>query len=130
MKEEHSLRDTVLIESLPENRRSSYRYLCHIKALYNGGEEQDTQEAEPQTWKMARIIDISTQGLALVLQRHLVPGTLLTLAPLIESWNPEWALKVKVTNLRPGPKHSWCAGCAFVEPLTGDQLNVILQNSR
>ena len=40
------------------------------------------------------------------------------------------ALKVKVTNLRPGPKHSWCAGCAFVEPLTGDQLNVILQNSR
>src|SRR5690242_9956279 len=101
MAEEYSIRETIPVKSLPENRRSSYRYLCHIKALYNNDEEHQGAAPCDDTWSMARVIDISTNGIALVLHRHFIPGTTLSLVPLIPSWNPQWVLTMRVTNLRP-----------------------------
>src|SRR5207245_11727322 len=119
--------DTVPLTMLNEQRRSGARYLCHIKALYN---KDDKSQHQDETWNMARIIDVSTCGIALILQRHLVPGTVLALEPLLPSWHPQWNLTAKIMNLRPGPKHSWRVGCEFLEPLTNDQLQVLLQNSQ
>jgi len=129
MTEPQAPMDTLPMECLADKRRCGVRYLCHIKALYNQGQDAG-QERHEETWNMARIIDVSARGIGLTLQRHLIPGTMLSLAPLIQSWNPEWVLTVRVTNLRPGPKHSWRAGCEFTQPLTESQLRVLLQNSR
>ena len=80
-------------------RRSSARYLCHIKALYNQDEKSQHQD---ETWNMARIIDVSTCGIALVLQRHLIPGTLL------RSWTCDQASSRSCIMWR-----SWSGACSL-----------------
>ena len=128
MNESEVAPDTIPIGTLKDQRRCGMRYLCHIKALYN--KDQDNPQGHEETWNMARIVDVSTRGIALVLQRHIIPGTVLALEPLIPSWRPEWKIIAKIMNLRPGPKHSWRVGCEFVEPLSNGQLQVFLQNSQ
>jgi len=109
------------------DRRRDVRYLCRIRARYDV-EEQG--KAGGDDWHAAEAIDVSASGIALLLRRHLAPGTLLCISPVIPSWKHGWVLTVKVTNLRPGPNFTWCAGCKFVEPLTDGQLRVFLHNSQ
>jgi hypothetical protein len=122
------LPDTQSLTALGDRRRD-VRYLCRIKARYDV-EEQSKPAGRDDGWHVAEAIDISASGVALLLRRHLVPGTLLSISPVIPSWKHGWVLTVKVTNLRPGPNFTWCAGCKFMEALTDGQLRVFLHNSQ
>jgi hypothetical protein len=110
------------------DRRGAARYLCRIKARYIQDDRDKVARSE-ERWHTAQAIDISTSGIALLLQRHLIPGTELSITPVIPSWKHGWVLHVKVVTLRPGAGYSWCAGCEFVRPLTDGQLRVFLHNS-
>ncbi len=120
--------DTILLQKLQSERRRGVRYLCQIKTLYNAGAQK--ADLYDETWNVGRIIDISVEGMALLLKQRFPLGTVLSLAPMIPSWNTDSVLEVRVANVRPGPNRRWCAGCEFVKPLTEGQLKVFLQNSR
>ena len=74
--------------------------------------------------------DVSTHGMALLLKMRVAAGTMVTAVPLIPSWSPECKLSARIASLESGPDDHWRAGCRFMQPLTADQLNVILQNSK
>jgi hypothetical protein len=119
--------DTILLKDLKSERRRGVRYLCQIKTLYNSsGEKSDLYD---ETWNVGRIIDISANGIALLLKQRMPLGAVISLAPMISSWNGDSVLAARVANVRPGPNRRWCAGCEFLKPLTEGQLNVFLQNS-
>jgi hypothetical protein len=120
--------DTLPIDALKgQRRRSGVRYLCQLRTLYNVG--QNKSEDSEEVWKVGRVVDISVNGIALQLKKRLPEGTLVTLVPMISSWNAEWVLNARVSNVRPAGDGQWCAGCEFVETLTRGQLQIFLQNS-
>src|SRR5262249_35509177 len=120
--------DTVKIDPRPGERRARARFACHVKTLYSRrGDGEDLARGEA-TWSLGRIVDVSRRGIALVLQRFYVPGTVLTLQPLLPKWKPLRELGVRTANLRPGPGHGVCAGCALTRGLDGDELQALLQN--
>jgi hypothetical protein len=120
--------DTVPVLALMDERRTGARYLCQIKTLYHAGDERT--DMFDKTWNVARIIDISTRGVALLLKFPVSSGTVLSLVPMISSWNPDWVLSARVMNVRPAAERRFCLGCEFVEPLSSGQLQVFLQNSK
>src|SRR6266404_1728238 len=81
------------------DRRGAVRYLCRIKAHYTPDDRGQGPESD-ESWDTAQAIDISTSGIALILQHHLVPGTTLSITPLIPSWKHGWVLQVRIVTLR------------------------------
>ena len=125
--EERPQFDTILLKDLKSERRRGVRYLCQVKTLYNAsGQKSDLYD---ETWNVGRIIDISVSGIALLLKQRMPLGAVISLAPMISSWNGDSVLAARVANVRPGPNRRWCAGCEFLKPLTEGQLKVLLQNS-
>jgi hypothetical protein len=125
---EQSGTGTAPVICLPDERRCEQRYHCCVKALYT---EPATDACLPEeTWNVAQIVDISTRGVALALQRQFIPGTVLAMIPLIGNWSRKWELKVLVTNMRPRAEGGYHAGCQFSKSLTAGQLSVLLQNSK
>src|SRR5947209_14493835 len=80
--------DTILLQKLQTERRRGVRYLCQIKTLYNTLGEQKA-DLYDETWNVGRIIDISVDGIALLLKQRFPLGTVLSLAPMIPSWSSE-----------------------------------------
>jgi len=120
--------DTVPLAQLADIRRCEQRYHCSVKAIVS--EVADDAGRQEKTWNLACIEDVSTRGLGLLLKNRMPRGTELAVVPLIPSWSPECKLKARIVGLRPTEAGRWIAGCRFTEPLTPDQLNVLLQNSR
>jgi hypothetical protein len=90
--------DTVPLDQLPDRRRCEDRYLCSVKAILC--ERTDDDFRPDDTWSAARIEDISTRGVALLLDSCCSPGTMLAFVPLTRSWNLQCKLTVNVKNVR------------------------------
>src|SRR5438132_5486862 len=120
--------DTDPVLQLPDARRCEERYHCCVKAIFC--EEGKGYGRQEKTWNVVRMEDVSVQGVALLVKSRLAPGTKVTIVPLIPSWSPECKLNACIVSLESGPDDYWRAGCRFTQPLTADQLNVILQNSK
>jgi hypothetical protein len=82
-----------------------------------------------QVWWLGRVADISTTGIALVLQqlRQKFPaGTLLTVE--LQNWAGDVSrtLPTRVVHMTPNPEGGWLLGCAFEKPLTEEDLKALL----
>jgi hypothetical protein len=78
------------------------------------------------TWK-AKIRNISTRGLGLVLGRRFEPGAGLAIEIPETDTRPADTLLAKVVRVNPQPDGSWLLGCAFVSELGDDELEALLQ---
>jgi hypothetical protein len=119
---------TAPVICLPDERRCEHRYHCCVKILY-GDPAHDACLPE-ETWNVAQIVDISTRGVALALQRQFIPGSVLMFIPLIANWHHKWELTVLVRNVRTRTEGGYRVGCQFKKSLTAGQLTVLLQNSK
>jgi hypothetical protein len=110
-------------EPVDKDRRASARYPC---ALVNFSTEVSTGvKAESEHWA-ATIVDISVEGVALLLRRPFEPGTVLTLALRDERFKVEQALQVRVAHLKPRSRSEWLVGCSVERPLTEAELRALL----
>jgi hypothetical protein len=115
--------ETPAHEPTVEERRASARYPC---ALVNFSTEVSTgAKADPEHWS-ATIVDISIEGVALILRRPFEPGTVLTLSLRDERFKVEQALQVRVAHLKARSRSEWLVGCAFERPLTEAELRALL----
>ncbi len=87
----------------------------------------------PSAWRSgdrdwpARIRDLSTGGLCLVLGRRFEPGAGLAVeAPSAEDGSPS-ILLVRVVNVRANGPGSWALGCALVSPLSDEELQGLVR---
>ena len=111
--------------SSTKDRRVATRHLCPVKILFN---KSKSGEGEI-TWCVGKVVDLSARGVAVITSRLYFPGTLLTLTPIMPGWKHERQLQARVTNVRQDVGQSWCAGCEFAQPLSEDELQLLLQYS-
>lgn len=74
----------------------------------------------------ARVADVSRAGAALLMGCEVRPGTVLVVA--LEGLGGRFArpLLVRVMNVRPRGDGCWHVGCAFVKPLSEDDVQALL----
>ncbi len=74
----------------------------------------------------ARLRDLSTSGVAILVDAIVAPGDTLTVE-LHNSANGAWSCKVvRVAHTRPAPGGRWLVGGAFTEPLSNEELRPLL----
>jgi hypothetical protein len=74
----------------------------------------------------ARVVDVSRAGAALLMGRDVRPGAVLVAA--LEGLGGRFArpLLLRVTNARPQAAGCWHVGCAFVRPLSEEDVQALL----
>lgn len=103
------------------DRRQACRHSSILKASRVGG---DVKRFTP-AW-LARVMDISTGGLALHLGEPFEAGTILTIALHNASGQRVQKLAVEVRHAAEQPNGTWILGVAFIEPLSEAQLAALL----
>jgi hypothetical protein len=101
-------------------RRASIRY-----PLQHGCVSTDVITGPDREHFSARVLDVSTTGIALVLRRPIEPGTPLTLTIRAPN-NAEQTLHVRVAHLKPRSRTEWVIGCAFAKALSEQELRAML----
>ena len=107
-----------------KERRVRVRYPTDRESMCQPGEGR-----LDQVWWLARITDISSTGIALVLQqvRQKFPaGTLLTVELQNSAGDVSHTLQTRVIHTTPHPEGGWVSGCAFVNPLSEADLKAFL----
>jgi hypothetical protein len=74
----------------------------------------------------ARIWDISTQGISLIVPHAYEPGALLSVVPEVLPQSLAPGLAVRVIHGEPQDDGQWRVGCAFIAPLGEDELQTLL----
>ena len=102
--------------SLADDRRTAVRYLCNLETTC-----QPIVGAAAQSWP-ARAVDISSSGIALVLDRRFERGTILSIR--LESSDGETArnLLLRVVYAKAQADGFWRLGCAFAGELGQEEL--------
>lgn len=76
---------------------------------------------KPPEQRQARLQDISTQGVGLIVDRSFPQGSVLVLR-FPNSSVEQRSILVRVKHLQPLPNGEFKAGCTFVVPLSNEQL--------
>jgi hypothetical protein len=116
-------------ESILENRRSEVRYSCRFKCYYTTIEDEKRQLEGGETWLIGKTVDVSLHGIALIIRRPYVPGTIVVIAPLLSGWNQERELLARVAYVRRETDEGWRVGCELVRALTQDELVFLVGNA-
>jgi hypothetical protein len=103
-----------------------------VRVRYPAARESMCQPGEgrlDQVWWLARITDMSTTGIALVLgqvRQRFPAGTMLTVE--LQNWSGDTSrtLPTRVIHMTPHPDGGWIMGCAFVNPLSEEELKTFL----
>src|SRR5262249_51249130 len=99
-----------------DDRRAWVRYPCSLETLYQPGTGRLDQQ-----WWFARVCDISSTGVGLILPQHFSPGTQLAIALHSSEQDLSQTLEAKVVHVEPYEGGSWILGCIFVNPLSEDE---------
>jgi hypothetical protein len=75
---------------------------------------------------LARVKDVSTAGIGLVLDRRFEPGTLLAVQVEAACGGGPGNLLARVRRVMPQEGGQWLLGCAFVSPLGAEELHAFL----
>ena len=103
-----------------KDRRKAVRYACILEAAWQEGERVRYRPGWP-----ARVLNISTDGIALHSGEHFAPGTLLTISLQGETVT-QTRVKVRIVHSSPQPNDTWVLGGAFVAPLKDGDLENLL----
>jgi hypothetical protein len=107
--------------SLPTlERRAAVRY--HSETLVPCA---PVPEAEDDPWS-ARVQDISTSGIGLVVDRYVEPETLLAVQLQGDELVTSYTVLVEVRNARRQSDDSWHLGCAFARELSHEEVSGLL----
>jgi serine/threonine protein kinase len=98
-----------------KERRASVRYMSELGCLCNPILGDKTFR-----WS-ARVRDISTTGVALLLPRRFEPGTILKVEMGATAETPSNVLHVRVVRQVRQPGKKWLLGCAFAGPLSDQE---------
>jgi len=79
-----------------------------------------------QVWWPARVRDLSTGGIGLVLRRAVGRGTILELKLQALPEEPPRAFVVRVAHATVQSPGLWFLGCTFLDPLPETQFNALL----
>jgi len=77
-------------------------------------------------WWLARVVDISTTGIGVILRQKFPEGTLLTVELQNSAGDVSRTLQTRVIHTTPHPEGGWVSGCVFVNPLTEADLKTFL----
>jgi hypothetical protein len=72
----------------------------------------------------AHLVDVSLEGLGLVLSRRFEPGTILSLE-VPGACGSLRTLLGRVVNVRAMPDRTWRVGCRLINPLTDEDLQAL-----
>jgi hypothetical protein len=111
----------ALGESSGAERRVRVRYPTDRESLCQRGEGR-----LDHAWWLARVVDISTTGIGIILRQRFPNDTLLTIELQSSAGDVSRTLQTKVIHTTPHPEGGWVSGCAFVNPLTEEDLKVLL----
>ncbi len=106
--------------STGQDRRKAVRYACILEAAWQGAEPVRYLPGWP-----ARVMNISTDGIALHSGENFRPGTVLTIG-LQGHTSKQSRIQVKVVHITPQPNATWLIGGAFVTPLAAEMLEKLL----
>src|SRR5579862_8179615 len=96
------------------DRRKAVRYACILEAAWQEGERVRYRPGWP-----ARVMNISTDGIALHSGENFKPGTVLTIG-LQGHTSKHSRVEVRIVHSSPQPNETWLLGGEFVMPLDKD----------
>jgi hypothetical protein len=105
---------------LKRERRASVRCDCNAK-----GTCQTLAQRQESPWK-AMVLNISCQGIGVLLGRRFEPGTLLTIELTESSAQRQRLLLARVAHATPQPEDKWLIGCTLINPLDEEELHELL----
>src|SRR5437868_94507 len=103
-------------ELLAAERRASPRVACDLETKC-----QAIADARGKAWP-ARAVDISTGGIALVLERRFEPGAMLSTSLASSDGETGRTLFLRVAHVARQNDGSWRHGCAFASELTQEEI--------
>lgn len=106
--------------ALKADRRGAERRACDLQPFWRIA-GQDNADAPP-----AGIHDISATGIGLRVRQPLKPGTVLILTLQSGDSRLSRPLPVRVMHATALADGDWLAGCQFVRPLSGQDLQALL----
>jgi hypothetical protein len=105
-------------------RRAWVRYPCNLNTLYQPG----SGELDHRWW-FAKVCDLSSSGIGMILQRRVEPGTQLSVALHSQANSSSRTLEATVVHVLAHPE-GWITGCAFASPLTETELHAYWSDQR
>jgi hypothetical protein len=106
---------------LPNDRRVWTRYTANRRTVELS--EADTEEI---SW-VARIQDLSRNGLALIFKRPFELGARLTVEFLVSGGENPIQLQVEVVHAKPISTGEWYVGCQLLQELSEAELEDLLR---
>jgi serine/threonine protein kinase len=114
----HGIKVSVMRPS--EERRAKVRYPSSKE-----GRCAPALSGKGHRW-IARVHDVSTSGLSLIISRRFEPGTLLVLELEQRDAVAPRTMLVRVANARQQPRRKWLLGCSFVRGLEESALRQLV----
>src|SRR5262245_25542797 len=108
------------VPTAPVDRRAAVRYQCELATSL-----RPMRGAEDEQWP-ARLRDISTQGVGILVGRRFEPGTQLTLELQSDDAGLAYTLAARVVRVEDRNGAFWLLGCVFARPLGDDELQKLL----
>jgi len=106
--------------TLVEDRRAAVRYSCELGSLC-----QEVKDTVEEQWP-ARIKDISTTGIAVIVNRSFRPGTQLGIELQSEDESIRYTLMTQIVRTDEQGSDFWLLGCEFARPLSEDEVQRLL----
>ncbi len=102
------------------NRRATIRYRCAPATLGKVFLSND------QEFQRACVLDLSTKGVGLLINRRIDPGEFILVAIRSNDRSRTFELYAQVAHLDPLHMGEWIVGCELVVPLTPEDLDLLL----
>jgi hypothetical protein len=106
---------------LTSERRVGVRYSTNLTTLC-----QKTSAETNDFWLLAKIQDLSTTGLRLLLGSPFKNGAMVDVEPIKPDSGFTRVLQARVVYCRQEPTGGWTIGCEFPKPLSADELQSLL----
>jgi serine/threonine protein kinase len=114
------------VEPRGAERRASVRFPCTI-GTFCSTKSSFLEEAEDGEYAWpATVQDLSLSGLGVIVSRRFEPGTVLKVELEAADQSVSRSLMVSVVRVRSQGFGHWLVGCIFQEPLTPEELQVLL----